>query len=182
MKNDDKTISQLLEKIESLNTKISLQKKDISGYKQEIVKIQDENKITNIALDRQMDTFFLFDPITNKAVQWNKSFTKISGYIDDEIAKLPAPGSYYSSKDLERAGKFIQNIVKGTILRAPVSGPKNQTGMVLKSSKRLRADLKTKRVKSLLSQTFATKKAVAAIMSEANSRKRKIAGSSPKAP
>lgn len=113
MKNDNKTINQLLDKIERLNTKISLQEKDISVYKQTIVKTQDENKITNMALDTQLDTFFLFDPIISKAVQWNKSFTKISGYTDDEIAKLPAPASYYSPEDLERAGKFIQNILKG---------------------------------------------------------------------
>jgi PAS domain S-box-containing protein len=118
MKNDNKSNEQLINEISKLNIKITLQEKNISDYKQTIVKIQDKNKITNIALDTQLDTFFLFDPITSKAVQWNKSFTKISGYTDDEIAKLPAPASYYSPKDLERAENFIQKILEdnsGTI-------------------------------------------------------------------
>jgi diguanylate cyclase (GGDEF)-like protein/PAS domain S-box-containing protein len=66
------------------------------------------------ALDSQMDTFFLFDPSTQKAIRWNKAFTDISGYTDKEVAALPAPSSYYSSQDLELASCAIQTVLKGT--------------------------------------------------------------------
>lgn len=42
------------------------------------------------------------------AVYWNKAFRDISGYTDEEIARLPAPVSYYDSDDLERIKQRIQ--------------------------------------------------------------------------
>ena len=74
---------------------------------------------TNVALDAQEDTFFLFEPATGKPVHWNRTFSKISGYSDEEIAALPAPAAYYSEKDLKKAADFIKNIIskkgRGTI-------------------------------------------------------------------
>ena len=63
-------------------------------------------EVTDIALDAQLDTFFLFEPATGKAIRWNQSFRKISGYTDEEIATIPAPASYYSAEDLERAKEY----------------------------------------------------------------------------
>jgi PAS domain S-box-containing protein len=77
-----------------------------------------ENEFTDAALDAQLDTFFLFEPATGKAVRWNRSFRDISGYSDEEIASMPAPDTYYSPEDLERAGTFIERILEegaGTI-------------------------------------------------------------------
>ncbi len=81
-------------------------------------KSQIAKDFTDIALDAQLDTFFLFEIATGKAIRWNKAFRDITGYTDKEIADLPAPASYYSSEDLERAGEFIQNVLEygaGTI-------------------------------------------------------------------
>ena len=77
-----------------------------------------EKKFTEDAINAQIDTFFLFDPETGKAIRWNKAFKDISGYTDGEIARMPAPASYYSPEDLERTAALIQNILKegvGTI-------------------------------------------------------------------
>ena len=77
-----------------------------------------ENEFTDVALDAQLDTFFLFEPATGKAVHWNRSFRNISGYSDEEIASMPAPDTYYSPEDLKRAGTFTQRILEegaGTI-------------------------------------------------------------------
>ena len=82
--------------------------KDTEKTKQQI-----EKEFTNIALDTQLDTFFLFDPTTGKALRWNKAFRDASGYTDKEIAFLPAPASYYSLEDLERAKSFINHVLKG---------------------------------------------------------------------
>jgi PAS domain S-box-containing protein len=91
---------------------------DITERKQAEEALFKEKKFTEDAINAQMDTFFVFETGTGKAIRWNKAFTDISGYTDEEIAGLPAPASYYSSEDLERAAAFIQNVLKegvGTI-------------------------------------------------------------------
>ncbi len=70
------------------------------------------NNIAALAIDNLSDTFFVFDPITGKAIKWNKAFNKISGYSDKEIANLKAPDSYYSKEDLKKSEKAIEKIIK----------------------------------------------------------------------
>ena len=76
------------------------------------------DEITTIALNTQLDTFFVFNPVNKQALRWNSAFIETSGYTDNEIASLPAPDSYYGPEDLERAKIFTQKILdqgKGTI-------------------------------------------------------------------
>ncbi len=92
--------------------------RDITERKRAEEALFKEKKFTEDAINAQMDTFFLFEPGTGKAIRWNKAFTDISGYTDEEIARIPAPDSYYSLEDLERAAAFIQKVLKegiGTI-------------------------------------------------------------------
>jgi len=80
--------------------------------------LRNEKKFTDIALNSQLDTFFLFEPVTGKAIRWNRAFNKITGYTDEEIAGMVAPDSYYSPEDLELADNFIQETLEkgiGTI-------------------------------------------------------------------
>ena len=80
--------------------------------------LRNEKEFTESALDAQLDTFFLFDPTNGKAIRWNKTFQKLSGYTDEEIARLPAPVSYYSEDDLKKAESFIGQVLNegsGTI-------------------------------------------------------------------
>jgi PAS domain S-box-containing protein len=91
---------------------------DISETKQTELALKAEKDFTDTALDAQLDTFFLFEIATGKAIRWNKAFKEISGYTSEEIAKLPAPASYYGKEDLNRAQAFIENVTKdgtGTI-------------------------------------------------------------------
>jgi len=81
-------------------------------------KLREEKKFAEMAIDAQIDTFFVFDPATGKAVRWNKRFREISGYTDEEIAAMKAPDSYYSPEDLEKAADVINNILnkgQGTV-------------------------------------------------------------------
>lgn len=89
----------------------------------DIRKIEEELKaqknFTESSLDAQLDTFFVFDPETGKAIRWNKRFEELSGYSSDEISNLPAPASYYSNEDLERAAPFVEKVMdegEGTII------------------------------------------------------------------
>lgn len=65
-------------------------------------------ELAEAALNSQPDTFLIFEPDSGKAVYWNKAFRDISGYSDAEIARLPAPVSYYDSDDLERIKNNMQ--------------------------------------------------------------------------
>ncbi|NQT25853.1 PAS domain S-box protein [candidate division KSB1 bacterium] len=80
--------------------------------------LRHEKSFTDNALNAQMDTFFVFDPENGKAVRWNKTFEDVSGYSAEEIAKLPAPMSYYSKEDLKRGIPFMERLAEekeGTI-------------------------------------------------------------------
>ncbi|MBN1802785.1 MAG: PAS domain-containing sensor histidine kinase [Candidatus Lokiarchaeota archaeon] len=72
-----------------------------------------EKIITEMALNAQRDTFFVFDPFTGKAIRWNKAFKDISGYEDLEISQLKAPDSYYDDNDLKILSKAKQVVLKG---------------------------------------------------------------------
>jgi PAS domain S-box-containing protein len=91
---------------------------DITERKEAEAQVRAEKEFTDTALDAQLDTFFLFEPATGKALRWNRAFRDISGYTDEEIAAQTAPASYYSPEDLERAETFVQKVLKegtGTI-------------------------------------------------------------------
>ncbi len=70
-----------------------------------------EQNFINTAIDTFLDTFFVFDLATNKAVKWNKAFTEISEYSDSEIKDLKAPDTYYSKEDLKKAYSTINQLI-----------------------------------------------------------------------
>ncbi|MFX1397262.1 MAG: PAS domain S-box protein [Promethearchaeota archaeon] len=72
-----------------------------------------EKALTEIALDVQIDTFFVFDPLTGKTIRWNKAFRDISGYTDEEISQLKAPESYYDKKELQELANSVDIIMQG---------------------------------------------------------------------
>ncbi|MFC1898115.1 cache domain-containing protein [Candidatus Cloacimonadota bacterium] len=103
-------------------------------------KIKQENDFTERALNAQMDTFFLFDPVAGKALRWNKSFEEISGYSAGEIAALPAPQTYYNEEDLNKALEFINGISErefGTI----------ELNLITKSGEKIPTEYSVKSIK-----------------------------------
>ena len=91
---------------------------DITKYKKTEEALRLEKGFTDTALDAQLDTFFLFEPETGKVLRWNKAFRDITGYTDEEIARMPAPVSYYGPEDLKRAEAFTRKVLEegsGTI-------------------------------------------------------------------
>ena len=85
---------------------------EIVERKQTEKALHKEKTFTETALNTQQDTFFLFEIATGKAIRWNQAFKNLTGYTDEEIAGMTAPDSYCGSEDLERAGIFIQNLLK----------------------------------------------------------------------
>ncbi len=69
-------------------------------------------EFTETALDSQMDTFFVFDLNSGEAVRWNRAFQELTGYSDDEIARLKAPDSWYDEGDLAKAEQTVEEVLK----------------------------------------------------------------------
>jgi len=72
-----------------------------------------ETAFIKTLFDAVPDTLFVFDPATGRAVRWNEAFRRLSGYTDEEIAVLPAPGSYYSAAELDKASDAIGKVLAG---------------------------------------------------------------------
>ncbi|MCX6698627.1 MAG: PAS domain S-box protein [Methanomicrobiales archaeon] len=62
-----------------------------------------EKNYSDRLFDASHDTVFLFEPSTGKPIRWNKTFTGVSGYTDDEIAGMNAPFDFYDEADLKKA-------------------------------------------------------------------------------
>ena len=115
----DETIRKLQDARGVLEERVAERTAELSGKNQELLDAEEalrkENEFTDTALNSQRDTFFLFEPATRRAIRWNQAFKDITGYTDEEIARMPAPDSYYSEEDLERARLCIQEVLeKGT--------------------------------------------------------------------
>ena len=74
--------------------------------------LKSEKEFTETALNAQIDTFFVFDPVTKKPIRWNKTFSEIAGYSDEEIASMKAPDDWYDKDDLKKAAASIERIYK----------------------------------------------------------------------
>ncbi len=72
----------------------------------------DARAFTEIALNAQLDTFFVFDPTSGQAVRWNRAFEDVSGYSHAEIAAQKAPETYYDPDDLVRADGCLERLLK----------------------------------------------------------------------
>ena len=105
-------------------------KEDITERKQGEEALQAEKEFTETALAAQIDTFFVFEPATGKAIRWNKAFKDISGYSDEEIESMKAPDSYYNKEDLEKAEEIIETILQkgqGTVVMSLIDKDGRET-------------------------------------------------------
>ena len=117
----DETSIRIEEQTAELSKSNAFLKQDITERKRAEEALLKEKEFTEIALDSQHDTFFVFDPSTNKAIRWNKTFRDITGYTDEEIASLKAPNSYYSQEDLKKAAPYIESIMRNEKARIELS-------------------------------------------------------------
>ncbi|MDH3972822.1 MAG: PAS domain S-box protein [Deltaproteobacteria bacterium] len=85
---------------------------DITGRKRIEEQLKSEKDFTDRAINAQMDTFFVFDVSSGKALRWNSAFRDSSGYSDEEIAAMKAPHEWYDAQDLERASEATERIMK----------------------------------------------------------------------
>lgn len=86
--------------------------RDITKEKLLDEELKRERDFTKTVLNAQLDTFFVFDPVTGRAIRWNTTFCKVSGYSDEEISSLQAPDAYYSKEDIGKAKNTIENVIE----------------------------------------------------------------------
>jgi PAS domain S-box-containing protein len=112
-KYNEALIRKLEDKMQQLEEANQLLEREVAEHRQAERSLRETKQFTDTALDAQLDTFFLFDPQAGRALRWNQAFTRLSGYSDAEISELPAPASYYSPEDLERAADFVAETFRG---------------------------------------------------------------------
>lgn len=83
--------------------------------------LKEEQSFIRAALNAHPDTIFVFDIATGKAIRWNKAFSFISGYTDEEIKHLKAPDSYYSKDDLTKMSFIIKEMIKDKVTTIELS-------------------------------------------------------------
>ncbi|MBN1877203.1 MAG: response regulator [Anaerolineae bacterium] len=112
-------ISETSELTASFNTMAGQLRQTLENLRSEITQrqqtqkeLEKERAFTEAALNAQQDTFFVFDPTNNQAIRWNKTFSEISGYTDEEIAARKAPDDWYSDTDLQKAAKAIEEVFR----------------------------------------------------------------------
>lgn len=86
--------------------------RDITHRKESEESLRREKEFSEMTLHAQKDAFFLYDPLTGKAIRWNSAFRNITGYTDAEIESMPAPQSYFSQAELEKMEGFLQSDLK----------------------------------------------------------------------
>ncbi|MHA2247215.1 MAG: PAS domain S-box protein [Candidatus Hodarchaeales archaeon] len=63
------------------------------------------------ALSALEDTFFVFNAENGQPLKWNKAFSEVSGYNDEEILNM-TPADFYDGEDLKNMEKATQEVLE----------------------------------------------------------------------
>ena len=83
---------------------------DITERKRVEEELKEEKEFSDNLLNAMVDTVFVFEPESGKALRWNPAFNEISGYTDEEIAVMKVPDGWYSKEDVRGAQAAIERI------------------------------------------------------------------------
>ena len=83
---------------------------DITARKRAEVTLKEAKAFTESALNAIPDIFYSFD-LSGKFLSWNKTFSRISGYSDQELS-LKKPTDFFSGEDVQRIAGTIERIHK----------------------------------------------------------------------
>lgn len=83
--------------------------------------LNESRQFTDRLLDAQLDTVFVFDPVTQKPLKWNKAFRAVSGYSDEEIEAMKAPLHYYGDDDLKLLADAAETVITTGKVRVEAS-------------------------------------------------------------
>lgn len=86
---------------------------DITDRKRAESELRDEKSFTEKALNAQMDTFLVFEPVTGKTVRWNSAFRETSGYTDEEISSMKYPDPWFDESDILKTKEIDEDLRNG---------------------------------------------------------------------
>ncbi len=75
------------------------------------IELRNEKHFTDSAINVLKDMFIVFDPHTGKALRWNESLVKISGYSNDEIRDKPIPGEFFDAENTHIMKGVVQDVL-----------------------------------------------------------------------
>ncbi len=61
-----------------------------------------EQQFNEVMLNSSLDIFVVFDLLSGKTLIWNRKFSELSGYSDEEISEYGSPEIWYDEEDLCR--------------------------------------------------------------------------------
>ncbi|MEI7451256.1 MAG: PAS domain S-box protein, partial [Desulfomonile sp.] len=76
-----------------------------------VEQLNESRQFSDQLLDAQLDTVFVFDPVTQEPLKWNKAFRAVSGYSDEEIEAMKAPLHYYGNEDLKLLADAAETVI-----------------------------------------------------------------------
>ncbi len=115
--------------------------KDITERKKAEEALKESNAFTESTLNSITDMFYAFD-LKGKFLSWNKAFSRISGYSDQELSSKK-PTDFFSGENIQRIAEAVKRIyTEGTsridanfVLKDGRQIPCEFTGSVLKDGK-----------------------------------------------
>ncbi len=120
---------------------IDMLNKEITERKQAQKALKEAKAFTESTLNAITDIFYSFD-LSGKFLSWNKTFSRVSGYSDQELSSKK-PTDFFSGEDIKRIAEAVERIYKeGTskveanfVLKDGRQIPFEFTGSILKDSK-----------------------------------------------
>lgn len=85
---------------------------DISDKKRIVLQLRSEKRFVEQVLDTQQDTFILFEPRAGRPVRWNRAFSVMTGYSDEEIAAQQGLSAFYSEEELQGALPLFRRVME----------------------------------------------------------------------
>ncbi len=113
--------TELMERNMALTKLTQKLEEEIEFRKQTENKLRNERKFTNKILNTITDTFSLYEPDTGKAIMWNKSFEKVTGYSHSEIEVLKSPDSYFDKKEIEKVREMAIEVFQKSNARVELN-------------------------------------------------------------
>ncbi len=85
---------------------------DISASRKAQEALRAEKEFTESALNALQDIFVLFEPDMKKAIRWNRAFETITGYSDEQVARMSLIETCIAPEDRGRARRFVLEVVE----------------------------------------------------------------------
>ena len=86
---------------------------EVAERKRTEAELQAQINLFDSLLDTAADTIEIFDPDTLEYIKWNKACTELTGYSDEEFARMNPATSFFDEADARRVEAGVSEVLKG---------------------------------------------------------------------